>query len=101
MKDTGYWKNEKGSTAKRNETEKNCVRTKDRNEDSYKFIWRGCQKQAMKILGSEAQAEKCRNTVMLMLEESLENLGEYGSSQAKSYIFQLTCCCAEILKGKE
>ena len=44
MKDTGYWKNEKGSTAKRNETEKNCVRTKDRNEDSYKFIWRGCQK---------------------------------------------------------
>ena len=40
------------------------------------------KKQAMKILGSEAQAEKCRNAVMLMLEESLEYLGEYGSSQA-------------------
>ena len=59
------------------------------------------KKQAMKILGSESQAEKCKNKVMLMLEESLENLGEYGSSQAKSYIFQLTCCCAEILKGKK
>lgn len=59
------------------------------------------KKQAMKILGSEEQAEKCRNKVMLMLEDSLENLGEYGSSQAKSYVFQLTCRCAEILKRAE
>lgn len=45
---------------------------------------------AKNILRDDALAEDCLQDVMLKIAANLENIGEYGSLQAKAYIFRIT-----------
>lgn len=56
----------------------------------FKMYSKAIKAIANEILNDEALADDCLQEVMLKLAKNLDNIGEYGSPQAKAYIFRIT-----------